>query len=154
MKITPIFEGKEGIIIAVSERLRWMAKFINEIKRFSCLWWNAPSQMQLPHPQSSWNIWTVSNITLTLNLLTWTIWRAPTNASKWRMGFNSAFKGLMYEWFKSLEPRISCRMLSKKMSYGYRNVAGQYLDNISFRICRFIRGKGGGNYIQHKLEQS
>ena len=21
-------------------------------------------------------------------LLTWTIWRAPTNASKWRMGFN------------------------------------------------------------------
>ena len=35
-----------------------------------------------------------SNIKLTLILLTWTIWRAPTNASKWRMGFNSAFKGL------------------------------------------------------------
>jgi hypothetical protein len=32
---------------------------------------------------------------LTLTLLTWTIWRAPTNASKWRMGFNSAFNGLM-----------------------------------------------------------
>jgi hypothetical protein len=32
---------------------------------------------------------------LTLILLTWTVWRAPTNASKWRMGFNSAFKGLM-----------------------------------------------------------
>ena len=32
---------------------------------------------------------------LTLILLTWTIWRAPTNASKWRMGFNSAFKGLI-----------------------------------------------------------
>ena len=31
---------------------------------------------------------------LTLILLTWTIWRAPTNASKWRMGLNSAFKGL------------------------------------------------------------
>ena len=31
---------------------------------------------------------------LTHILLTWTIWRAPTNASKWRMGFNSAFKGL------------------------------------------------------------
>ena len=30
----------------------------------------------------------------TLILLTWTIWRAPTNASKWRMGFNSVFKGL------------------------------------------------------------
>ena len=25
---------------------------------------------------------------LTLILLKWTIWRAPTNASKWRMGFN------------------------------------------------------------------
>ena len=25
---------------------------------------------------------------LTLILLTWTIWRAPTNASKWRVGFN------------------------------------------------------------------
>jgi hypothetical protein len=32
---------------------------------------------------------------LTLILLTWTIWGAPTNASKWRMGFNSAFKGLI-----------------------------------------------------------
>ena len=32
---------------------------------------------------------------LTLILLTWTIWRTPTNASKWRMGFNSAFKALI-----------------------------------------------------------
>ena len=31
---------------------------------------------------------------LTLILLTWTVWRASTSASKWRMGFNSAFKGL------------------------------------------------------------
>ena len=31
---------------------------------------------------------------LTLAPLTWTKWRAPTNASKWRMGFNSAFKWL------------------------------------------------------------
>jgi hypothetical protein len=34
-------------------------------------------------------------VDLTLILLTWTIWRGPTNASKWRMGFNSAFKGLI-----------------------------------------------------------
>ena len=33
-------------------------------------------------------------VILTLNLLTWTRWRAPTNASKWRKGFNSALKGL------------------------------------------------------------
>ena len=35
---------------------------------------------------------------LNLVLLTWTIWRAPTNASKWRMEYNSAFKGLREKW--------------------------------------------------------
>ena len=33
---------------------------------------------------------------LTLNLLTTTIVAPPSNASKWQMGFNSAFKGLSY----------------------------------------------------------
>jgi hypothetical protein len=32
---------------------------------------------------------------LTLILLTGSIWWAPNNASKWQMGFNSAFKGLI-----------------------------------------------------------
>jgi hypothetical protein len=31
---------------------------------------------------------------LTLTLLTWRIWWAPSNASKWQMGFNLAFKWL------------------------------------------------------------
>ena len=31
---------------------------------------------------------------LTLILLTWRMWWAPNNASKWQMGFNSVFKGL------------------------------------------------------------
>jgi hypothetical protein len=31
---------------------------------------------------------------LTLILLTWTKWWAPASDSKWRMGFNLAFKGL------------------------------------------------------------
>src|SRR5215510_7164428 len=35
----------------------------------------------------------VSN-TLTLNLLTTNIVAPPSNASKWQMGFNSAFKGM------------------------------------------------------------
>jgi hypothetical protein len=39
----------------------------------------------------------VAHFSLTLILLTWRIWRAPNNASKWQMGFNSAFKGLMYK---------------------------------------------------------
>ena len=32
--------------------------------------------------------------TLTLKLLTTTILAPPSNASKWQMGFNSAFKGM------------------------------------------------------------
>ena len=37
---------------------------------------------------------------LTLILLTWRIWWAPNNASKWQMGFNLVFKGLMlsFKW--------------------------------------------------------
>ena len=31
----------------------------------------------------------------TLILLTWRIWWAPNNASRWQMGFNSTFKGLI-----------------------------------------------------------
>jgi len=31
---------------------------------------------------------------LTFILLTWRIWWVPNNASRWQMGFNSAFKGL------------------------------------------------------------
>ena len=31
---------------------------------------------------------------LTLSLLTWRIWWAPNNASRWQMGFNSAFNPL------------------------------------------------------------
>jgi len=33
-------------------------------------------------------------VKLTLNPLTWKIWWAPNNASRWQMGFNLAFKGL------------------------------------------------------------
>jgi hypothetical protein len=33
---------------------------------------------------------------VTLILLTWSIWWAPNNASKWQMGFNLAFKGLKF----------------------------------------------------------
>ena len=37
---------------------------------------------------------------LTLTLLTWTKWWAPASASKWQMGFNSAFKGLITNFIK------------------------------------------------------
>jgi len=34
--------------------------------------------------------------TLTLTLLTWRIWWARNTTSRWQMGFNSAFKGLIF----------------------------------------------------------
>ena len=37
----------------------------------------------------------ITDLFLTLNLLTTTIVAPPSNASKWQMGFNSAFKGLI-----------------------------------------------------------
>jgi len=40
--------------------------------------------------------------TLTLILLMWRIWGAPNNASKWQMGFNSAFKGLISIYVKHI----------------------------------------------------
>jgi hypothetical protein len=51
---------------------------------------------------------------LTLTLLTWTIWRAPTNASKWRMGFNSAIKGLKYRCEKLISHNWEGGALYKK----------------------------------------
>ena len=45
-----------------------------------------------------WCCYDILLVYFNLILLTWTIWRAPTNASKWRMGFNSAFKGLIVKY--------------------------------------------------------
>jgi hypothetical protein len=60
---------------------------------------------------------------LTLILLTWTKWRAPINASKWRMGFNSAFKGL----------RVVCLGLSSTVtssSNKCENITGSFSSSI------------------------
>ena len=50
----------------------------------------SPCQLILSH-----SVYHVTGLTLTL--LTCTKWRAPTNASKWRMGFNSASKRLILQ---------------------------------------------------------
>jgi len=82
------------------------------------LWWN----VCFLHPPATlsllfvvyWEIWAVYSLPneyyelliilsftlLTLILLTWRIWWAPNNASRWQMGFNSAFKGLKFELCK------------------------------------------------------
>ena len=69
-----------------------------------------------------------TRLMLTLILLMWTIWRAPTNASKWRMGFNSAFKGLKYLFF-----RKSCRLWDKVDKYCTVEEAADY--NMTHAHC-------------------
>ena len=61
---------------------------------------------------------------LTLILLTWTIWRAPTNARKWRMGFNSAFKGLKPSGFFTYHQHskiLHSARFALSVLYGYQN---------------------------------
>ena len=50
----------------------------------------------LPTRFTGHNLQVSSGLFLTLNLLTTTIVAPPSNASKWQMGFNSAFKGLIW----------------------------------------------------------
>ena len=50
----------------------------------------------------------------------WRIWRAPNNASRWQMGFNSAFKGLRYKiiWKRVVYYFLTpwCRVLLEKLT--------------------------------------
>ena len=46
-------------------------------------------------------------VSLTLNLLTTTIVAPPSNARKWQMGFNSAFKGLV----RNSQQLNNCKLL-------------------------------------------
>ena len=68
---------------------------------------------------------------LTLILLTWTIWRAPTNASKWRTGFNSAFKGLnFYDDF------VCVKFIGHSLRPSeYLAILDLQTINTSYRIC-------------------
>jgi len=48
------------------------------------------------------------NFTLTLILLTWSIEWAPNNDSKWQMGFNWVFKGLILCIFQAVDNELKC----------------------------------------------
>ena len=52
---------------------------------------------------------------LTLNLLTTTIVAPPRNASKWQMGFNSAFKGLKVIFCITTSPKFDFGEVEKSM---------------------------------------
>jgi hypothetical protein len=83
----------------INSHLIWNSKDIYYISRAYNLRGTLMSLSQPPPPNppppSPWSQLRALNPTaLTLNLLTTTIVAPPSNASKWQMGFNSAFKGL------------------------------------------------------------
>jgi hypothetical protein len=55
---------------------------------------------------------------LALNPLMWKIWWAPNNASRWRMGFNSAFKRLISRFNVTKRKLISSWTSTLLISYG------------------------------------
>ena len=67
---------------------------------------------------------------LTLSPPTWRIWWAPNNASKWQMGFNSAFKGLIWS-------SLLCQMPSAS-SWSQNTISGLRL---KFALMLFLASK-------------
>jgi hypothetical protein len=63
-----------------------------------------------------------TSLLLTLILLTWKIWLAPNNASKWQMWFNSAFKGLV----------IPTRLLAYN-NFHYLNLFTKFLKRLKWK---------------------
>ena len=90
----------------------WVCKWIWRFFRFSTQY-----RIFRPFVGGGYVFW---KPTLTLILLTWTIWRAPTNASKWRIGFNSAFKGLIVNsGWSNLKHQIKCEIRGGKRQVKY-----------------------------------
>ena len=63
---------------------------------------------------------------LTLNLLTTTIVAHPSNASKWQMGFNSAFKGIVV--VSRLRVKLSWHVAMKVLSHMRSNLLPSCVD--------------------------
>jgi len=60
-------------------------------------------------------------ISLTLNLLTTTIVAPRSNASKWQMGFNSAFKGLRSNLIQDWPKRLTVFEMNVLRKRGFFN---------------------------------
>jgi hypothetical protein len=101
-----------GVLSTVVRRCVWSRKLVNGKAPAHC------RQKTTSTFHTSYFLWTLLLTDLILILLTWSIEWAPNNASKWQMGFNSAFKGLntlKYGFF--LKPKMKLR----KQSYGHSN---------------------------------
>jgi len=79
------------------------------------------------------------NWILTLIPLTWIIRWAPTNASRWQMGFNSAFKRLIFRCFPVQVKAIKGHYpsISPSIRFTWTN---------SIKHIHYLEGKGKGNW--------
>ena len=75
--------------------------------------------------------------TLTLILLTWRIWWVPNDASRWQIGFNSAFKGLIVRDYTTLHYWGSLQHpdLSHFPVHILRQVCFNHLVNAFYNVC-------------------
>ena len=78
---------------------------------------------------------------LTLNPLMWKIWWAPDNASRWQMGFNSAFKGLRYAWVqvsaaKSIINALLWVITQRVVGISYRRFGTTYRSHLQGSILQ------------------
>jgi hypothetical protein len=105
--------------------VNWLTTLLFEPLKHKCLFCtqeNTNFQKSLAIPGTHVSLTAVQNVSLTVQLQTWTvrkynwkikllfshvrfiilltwkIWWAPNNASRWQMGFNSAFGGLNYSF--------------------------------------------------------
>ena len=77
--------------------------------------------------------------TLTLNLLTTTIVAPPSNASKWQMGFNSAFKGLK---------EFSLVVCDKQLTFAHFFLGGDgYIKYIKFLLLFISSAEDTSNFL-------
>jgi len=69
---------------------------------------------------------------LTLNLLTTTIVGPLSNASKWQMGFNSAFKGLRVGIL--VRPSVIVRIFTARSSYRADSILRALSVDLQYRV--------------------
>jgi len=80
---------------------------------------------------------------LALNLLTWKIWWAPNNASRWQMGFNLALKGLIVAYFPVFHS-VACWWRNKISGLGIQaKVKGSVVSHnnrhiVSWNLLRYM----------------
>jgi len=74
---------------------------------------------------------------LTLIMLTWRIRWAPNNASKWQIGFNSSFKGLIYIFGTFAKRRATASLLLSVRLFPWNLAVSSETVLMKFHVCDF-----------------